>query len=460
VILQSVLATLFSSVFSSVYSTLLRIFHTSGQNQSALPEELRRYFTHLYWDVAWFGIVAGSSQAFLGVYVARLGATPLQMGLLNAGPALVGLLFTMPAGVWLRNKPVGRVVFGSAVVMRLQFLLWAFLPGMLPAQGQVWSFIALVLLFTVPATVLAIAFNAMYAAAVPIEHRHRLAALRNALLALVYVATSLVSGWLLDTLPMTWGYRVIFVAGFIGAAMSAYHLYHLRHITTASITEPEKVRGLINDMARPGELRTTGLTVRGNVAIRVFSRGLNLMQVEVLRGSYGRIVAALFAFHFAQFLPIPVMPLFWVGEARFSDWEIGIGTAVFHAAVLLGSLQFVRVAKLLDNRRWTAVSAVFMALYPLLSTFTYTVPMLVVTSIAGGAAWSVTAATLGTYLLEQAPEADRPAALAWYNLALNAAVLSGSLIGSLLGETVGIIPALLLAALLRALSGLALWKWY
>jgi MFS family permease len=84
----------------------------------------------------------------------------------------------------------------------------------------------------------------------------------------------------------------------------------------------------------------------------------------------------------------------------------------------------------------------------------------VITSVLGGLAWSVTAATLGNYLLEQAPEGDRPAYLAWYNLALNAAMLLGSLSGSFMGETLGIVPTLLLAATLRSLSGIALWKWH
>jgi MFS family permease len=238
-----VLAVIFQNVLV-IFSTMLRALRFGpGAQEAALPAELRRHFHHLYWDVAWFGIVAGSSQAFLGVYVARLGATPLEMGLLNAGPALTGLLFTMPAGVWLRDKPVGRVVFWSAVIMRVQFLLWVFLPALFAPQDQIWGFIGSVLFFTVPATVLAIAFNAMYAAAVPIEHRHRVAATRNALLALVYVAASLLSGWLLDTLPLTLGYQVIFACGFVGAAMSTYHLFHLRHLTTASITEPEKCAG-------------------------------------------------------------------------------------------------------------------------------------------------------------------------------------------------------------------------
>ena len=448
-------------ILQTVLATLMRaLLFRPGQRTTPLSEELRRYFTHLYWDVAWFGIVAGSSQAFLGVYIARLGATPMQMGLLNAGPALVGLLFTMPVGVWMRNKPVGRVVFGSAVLMRIQFLLWAFLPGMLPAQGQVWSYIALVLLFTIPSTSLAIAFNAMYAAAVPLEYRSEVAANRNALLSLVFVGSSLISGWLLDTLPMNLGYRVIFAAGFIGAALSAYHLYHLRNITTASITDPGKVRSRIGDMARPGDVQTTGISARTNVGLRVFSRGLNLMRVEVLRGSYGKVVAAIFAFHFALYLPIPVFPLYWVDGAKFSDMEIGLGTAVFHGAVLLGSLQFVRYAKRFNNRQWSALSALFMGLYPLLSAFTHTVPMFVLTSVVGGLTWSVVAATLGNYLLEQTPEEDRPAYLAWYNLALNAAVLLGSLTGSLMGEWIGIVPTLLIGAALRTLSGIALWKWH
>src|SRR5262245_41752587 len=95
-----------------------------GHKTSPIPVELRSNFFHLYQDVAWFGIAAGSCQAFLAVYVARLGATPLQMGLLNAGPAVTGLLFTMPAGIWFREKPVGKVVFWSAAAVRLQFLMW------------------------------------------------------------------------------------------------------------------------------------------------------------------------------------------------------------------------------------------------------------------------------------------------------------------------------------------------
>ncbi len=62
-----------------------------------IPSEYQRNFHHLVGDVAWYGLLAGTTVAFLGVYAAHIGATAFQIGLLTAGPALVNLIFTMPA---------------------------------------------------------------------------------------------------------------------------------------------------------------------------------------------------------------------------------------------------------------------------------------------------------------------------------------------------------------------------
>ena len=72
--------------------------------QTYLPNPdstVRWNLRQLYWDVFWFGTLAGTTLAFLAVYSARLGASSLQIGLLSAGPAVVSLLFTLPAGRWL-----------------------------------------------------------------------------------------------------------------------------------------------------------------------------------------------------------------------------------------------------------------------------------------------------------------------------------------------------------------------
>jgi hypothetical protein len=282
---------------------------------------------------------------------------------------------------------------------------------------------------------------------------------RNAVFSLVFVVTSLLSGYLLDILPTTPGYPLIFALGLGGAAMSTYHLWHLRHITTASITEPQKIRSSFGDFGRPGDVRTDGMNMRTNFGLRAFTRGGRLLRVDVLRGSYGRVVAALFVFHFAQFLPVPVFPLFWVDRLHFSDWEIGLATAAFHFTVLLGSLGFARLSAAWGTHRLAVTGALILSTYPLLTTVSYTIELFVLTSVIGGISWFMVAGAVGMYLLSQLPAEDRPAYLAWYNLALNAAMLGGSLGGSLLAGWIGLTETLWLAAALRVLAGLAIWRW-
>ncbi len=61
--------------------------------------------------------------------------------------------------------------------------------------------------------------------------------------------------------------------------------------------------------------------------------------------------------------------------------------------------------------------------------------------------------------LERIPEDDRPAHMAWYNMALNAAILLGSLIGPLIAGWTGIVVALFLFAVCRIISGIAILRW-
>jgi MFS family permease len=84
-------------------------------------------------------------------------------------------------------------------------------------------------------------------------------------------------------------------------------------------------------------------------------------------------------------------------------------------------------------------------------------PVYLIVSVTGGLAWSLVGAAIGNYLLENVPDTDRPAYLAWYNLALNLAVLIGSLGGPLLADAFGLVEALIISFVARALGALAIW---
>jgi len=166
----------------------------------------------------------------------------------------------------------------------------------------------------------------------------------------------------------------------------------------------------------------------------------------------------MFAFYLALYLAIPLFPIRWVNQLHLSDQEIGWGTAVFYVAVFVGSTQLARLVQRLGNRRVTAIGAIFMSAYPAFMAIARGLGLYLVGSIAGGLGWSLVGGALTNYVLEKVPEDHRPAYLAWYNLALNGALLLGSLIGPLVAGVIGVPVALAVFALLRLAAALAIWR--
>jgi MFS family permease len=424
-----------------------------------IPEQYRTNFFHLYLDIAWFGILSGSAMSFVAIYAARQGASVFQVGLLSAGPAIMNLLFALPAGRWLEKQAMGRAVFWASVVHRMFYLAWVPLPVLLAPESQIWTLIALTLLMGIPGVTLAIGFNALFADAVPPDWRGYVTGMRSSLLAVTFITTSLLCGYILNHFPFPAGYQIVFGMGFIGAAMSSVHLWFVRPYPNG--TAPRRVGRPLGDMARPGATRVIGDSVRFTVGLRFLARGrgLNPLRTEILTGPFGKTIALMFGFHLAQYLPVALFPLYLVGRLHLSDQEIGLGTALFYVTVFLGSTQLGQLTRRFGHHRLLALGAVLMILYPGLMSISRGFVLFVIFSLAGGLGWALAGGALNNYILERVPEDDRPAHLAWYNLALNAAVLLGSLAGPLLGSSLGLSMALGLFAACRLLAAIFIWLW-
>lgn len=428
-------------------------------NQGPTPAALRANFTHLYWDIAWFGVLSGSAISFLTVYATRLGGNAFQIGLLTAGPAIVNLIATLPTGRWLETRPIGPAVFWSATFHRLFYLLWVIMPWLLLPKLEIWAYILVTLLMSIPGTGLAVGFNALFADAVPPEWRPHVTGVRNAVLSVTFIVTSLACGLILETMPFPQSYQVVFAIGALGAAASTAHLFFVRPLSDGRL-QPSRRWYRLGDLASPG--RFHGVTDQGRSAIglRFLTRsgGKNLLRLEILRGPYGIVVAGLFAFHVAQYLAIPLFPLVWVNRLGFTDGLISQGQALFYAAVFVGSTQLSRAAQRLGNQRVLAVGVLLLAGYPAITALMQGAPAFLLVSLLGGLGWSFAGGAIANYILERTPDNDRPAHLAWYNLALNAAILLGSLLGPLLAGWIGLVAALMVAAIARALAGLFIWR--
>jgi MFS family permease len=200
---------------------------------------------------------------------------------------------------------------------------------------------------------------------------------------------------------------------------------------------------------------------RLNVGLRLWlNKQFNVSEMFAhISRRYWWVMVAYFTFHFAQFLPVALFPIFWVRELNLDDWIIGWINSAFYLGMLIFAPFLGRLAGRVGNYRLNVAGAILLAFYPLLTALSWDATLLVVAGLTGGATWAILSGALSNRLLECIPDDDRPAHLALYNLALNVAVLSGTMLGPIIAGAIGLREALFLMFALRLGSGLALARW-
>ena len=394
----------------------------------------------LYWDVIWFGILAGSTIAFQAVYAARLGASGFQIGLLSAGPAIINLIFTLPSGRWLEGKSFIKVSFRSAIWQRMGYVFLIALPWLFPSpEGQVWGLIWTTLIMSVAGTVLAISFNAMFAEVLPTEWRAHAVGRRNILLAISITVATLLSGQILDRVVFPLNYQIVFLIGATGAMLSSFHIGRVRK------TEP-----MLNpDTAK--DVEASGLNTH--------PKRRSLLRWDLLSGPFGSFMLAYLAFYAFQYFPVPLFPLAYVDRLNMSDGMIGLGTALFYGAMMVASFRLNYFSSRYGHRKVLLVSSALFPIFPLFLGLARGPELFYLGCLLGGGINAMLSGAIINRLMDRVPADDRPAHMAIHNLALNVGILAGSLLGPVSANLVGLQPALLIGAGLRLLAAGFFWLW-
>jgi MFS family permease len=315
------------------------------------------------------------------VYATRLGASGLQIGLLAAMAAIVNLFLAIPAGRWIEQRHTGRAVFWSSVVFRIGYLFWIPLPWLFDAQGQIWALIILAFLMAIPLTPLGVGFNALFAEAVPERFRAQVAGTRNVTFAIAYMLTSLVAGFILKNMPFEPGYQVIFAIGAFGAAMSSYHIYHVKPLQEEIFPLPASP--LPDSTTQADSPRKTK----------------SMLRLDIWSTPFRNVLLALFCFHLAHYMSAPVYPLYNVRVLNLNDNNLGTGTALYYLTVLIGSTQFRRVAHRYGNKKVTGWGVAGMALYPFMLAAAQNVLHFYVLSFLGGFLFAMVNGAYINYML-------------------------------------------------------------
>jgi MFS family permease len=409
---------------------------TISESHSILRWNLRQ----LYWDVLYFGILAGSTLAFQSVYAARLGASGFEIGLLSAAPAVINLFVSLPSGRWMEGKSFIKVSFQSAILQRLGYVFLIFLPWLFPSyKGQVWGLIWTTLVMSVAGTVLAISFNALFAEVLPPEHRAAAVGRRNIILAISITVATVLSGQILDKVTFPHNYQIVFLIGAAGAMLSSFHIGRIRHSPSAGSAAIQDDPPVVERVPTP--------------------KPRTILRLDLLTGPFGIFMVSYLAFYTFQYFPIPIFPLSYVDSLHLTDGMIGIGTAIFYGAMMLASFRLTHFTTRFGHRKLLAFSAALFPAYPLLLGLARGPELYYLACLLGGGVNAMLTGALFNRLMEKVPPDDRPAHMALHNLVLNLGILSGSLLGPVAASWMGTQPSLILSAGLRLLAAGFFFLW-
>ncbi|MCX6030898.1 MAG: MFS transporter [Chloroflexi bacterium] len=370
------------------------------------PEQIEANTRHLVWEIAWFGVLIGTTVNFLQVYVVRLGASSLLVGAITYGPALVSIFWQLPASQLISHTGRRmRWMLSGGFMQRLIYLLIALLPLVIIA-GRAELTVLLLVLQAIPVTIAATSFLSMLADAVPADRLTQVVAWRMIGLGVSSTLSTLLAGQVLQRLPFPINYQVLFVIGYLASMVSAWHITQL-HVTD-----------------RPADLGQRG---------RWFTQFGRIMRYP----RFAYYVLAVGVLQLAIGMSAPLFPLFWVRKLGASDGQISLVVTTASAALVLGSLLMRRTVRKIGRELALAGGAIGYALYPLLTSFSPSVWWLVPWAALGGFFNAAVAVTLFDNLVAVTPDADRTHYIGVFNVFVNVALFAGPLLAGVLATSPG-----------------------
>ena len=374
------------------------------------------------------GIVGGIAT-FLAVFLARLGASPLLVGLLTSMPAFTGLLLAIPVGRMLeRQTDIVPWYSRARVWVQATYALTGLLPFFLPIGYIPTAVIVLWAIATIPQTIVNITFTVVMGAAAGPQRRQQLMSWRWSTLGAATAISVAGAGWLLEQYSFPINYQIVFLVSFLGGMLSFFFSSRITIDTTPS-----------------SQAHKTGL------------RALLAESVGMLREvpAFSRYITATFVFNCGIWMAMPLFPLYWVRVVEASDFEIGLVNTVNSGVLLIAYFVWARVSAKRGNLPVLFASTIALSLYPLLTGMTESIVLITILAGLAGFIGSGKDLVFFDLALETMPRDRVPSFVALQQLTGYVATLAMPLVGTFLATQFDYHIALYVAGGLR-LAGVVL----
>ena len=404
-----------------------------GRQETQAPSEheiQKRNFRNVQIDAVGIGL-ASAAAPFLPVFLTRLGATNIQVGLLTSMPAFTGLILAIFIGNFLQARHNIIPWFsGARLLVISSYALTGIMPFLVPREYAVEAVLLIWAAATIPQTMLAVAFSVVMNAVAGPEGRYELMSRRWSILGLTSAITVAVAGWTLDQLDFPINYQLVFMALSIGGLIS---YYFSSHISLPDSELPEQ---------------KTGLSARQRLGDY-----FNLIRQEPAFLSF---TAKRFVFLSGTALATPLFPLYYVREVQANDAWIGIINTSQTAVLLIGYYLWTRQSRRRGSRFVLLRTTFSLALYPALVAMTQRVELIALLAGVAGIFQAGIDLVFFDELMKTVPVKHSARFVSLAQSLQYLSLVAAPLLGTWLANHIGIGGALMVSSLLR-LVGVALF---
>ena len=374
--------------------------------------------------------VANAAIPFLPVFMAQLGASNFQVGLLSAMPAFTGLVLSVAVGGWLSTqRSVAPWYARTRLLSILAYGLTGLVTLLLPPAYSVQAILVIWALATVPQVIVNITFSVVMNAVAGPQLRYDLLSRRWSMMGLITAGGIALTGQVLQHLRFPFNFQIAFMALSAGGLVSLIYADRLRLPDTSRPAGPA--------LSLAGQARAMGGLLRQHPAFR-------------------GIASRRFIYMAGVTLAAPIVPLYYVRVAHADDAAIGLITTAQTLTLLIGYRVWTRLSERRGARPVLLLTTLALAIYPALMAATRQVPLIALLAALAGIFQGGFDLVFFDELMKRVPGDQAPLFVSFDQSAQNLAAMVAPLAGTLLADHLGLGGALLASAALR-LVGFALF---
>ena len=394
-----------------------------------MTPQQRRNFINVQVDAVGVGLMAAATP-FLPVFLARLGASNFQVGLLTAMPGITGLLLALAVGRFLQGQRQVVPWFSrSRFLVAIAYALTAVATMMVPPQFAVVAVLAIWAAATLPTIIVNVSFSVVMGQVAGPKHRYNLMSRRWSILGVTTSLAVVGVGLLLKELGFPSNYQWAFIGLSAGGLMSLYFSSHIQ----------------LPDAPRP--VRPAGQGWRSYASL--------------IRSRPAFVSFALkrFIYLSAIGLAAPLFPLYYVRVVNASDGWISVVNTALTATPVIGYALWTRASRTRGTQFVLVGTTLGLMLYPALTAATQRIELITLIAAFSGIFQAGLDLAFFDELLRTCPvEYTATFVSLAQSMSYFAAILS-PLAGTFLADQIGLGGALLVSAGLRLIgAGLFAWK--